>query len=348
MTKETSQKIKNMGFVCTLLIVSFHINWHENASPLLWWGKQLICEGVARIAVPFFFAVSGYFLAAHFDEDGWWKREVGKRIKSLVVPFYLWSFIFFATLVLHSIIDNQIVHRPFGAGTPLEVDWLQLLGLDFCHMPTLYPLWYVRCLFLFVLTGAIFKWGTGKAKWWWVLIVLLLHLIRFCILGLLPENLRTPMKLFSCYGYSISGVFYFSVGILVQRIGFPRFSEKIAYMSLVTGLLLLGLKIGFLHSGHYISSGFNSVVNPFLLYSIYHFMPTKAWPNWLTSCAFPIFLMHPITFQYLGIVQKYVPPICAEAQTLIQFVGGATVPIAVAVLLRRFLPKTASVLFGGR
>ena len=348
MTKETSQKIKNMGFICALLVVSIHIGWHKDESQLLWWGKQLVCEGFARIAVPFFFVVSGYFLAAHFDEANWWKCEVGKRIKSLVVPFYLWTIIYIVATTPLSIVADQIAHRPFGTSIVLSDDWLRTFGVDLCNMPKLYPLWYVRCLFLFVLIGPIFKWGVRKAKWWWIATVFLVYAVSSGILGTVDVDQRTSIMRFFCHGFSLSGVFYFSAGVFIRKFGLRRPTNKQTYMMLALGLLLLiGTKAG-LYFWQCKFYGIGSIIVPLLLYSIYHFMPTTPWPNWLTSCAFPIFLMHPITFQYLSIVQKYMPPMCVEAQTLIQFVWGVTVPIAVAVLLRRFFPKTASVLFGGR
>ena len=351
MTKETSWKIKNMGFICALLVVSIHIDWHEDESQLLWWGSQLIKGGmgaIAGIAVPFFFVVSGYFLAAHFDEDGWWKREVGKRIKSLVVPFYLWTAISLVATIPLSIVADLIAHRPFGTNIVLSVDWLRTLGVDLSNVPMLGPLWYVRCLFLFVLISPVFKWGVRKVKWRWIATVFLVYAVSSGILGTVDVDQRTPIMKFFCYGFSLSGVFYFSTGVFIRKFGLRRLTNKQAYMMFALGLLLLiGRNTGlyFLQCKFY---GIGFIIIPMLLYSIYPFMPTTPWPNWLTSCAFPIFLMHPITFQYLSIVQKYMPPMCVEAQTLIQFVWGVTVPIAVAVLLRRFFPRTASVLFGGR
>ena len=47
----------------------------------------MTCCGFCCLAVPFFFMVSGYFPARHFDETGWWIRETGMRMQSLPVPY---------------------------------------------------------------------------------------------------------------------------------------------------------------------------------------------------------------------------------------------------------------------
>ena len=72
---EVSHKIKNMSIICALFVVMIHIGWYKDSICLTWFINELVAQGIARIAVPFFFVVSGFFLAAHFDEDGWWVRE---------------------------------------------------------------------------------------------------------------------------------------------------------------------------------------------------------------------------------------------------------------------------------
>lgn len=86
-----SQKIRNLGFVCALLVVATHVSWaHDGLGPS-WAVWNLVDQGVSRIAVPFFFCVSGYMLAGHFGTAGWFGNEVAKRVRSLLVPFMLYA-----------------------------------------------------------------------------------------------------------------------------------------------------------------------------------------------------------------------------------------------------------------
>lgn len=43
---------------------------------------------------------------------------------------------------------------------------------------------------------------------------------------------------------------------------------------------------------------------PFLLYAVFYFMSDRAWPKWLTSCTFPIFLMHWLFLIYFTAISK--------------------------------------------
>ena len=83
-----SNKIYNMSFVCACLVVSIHIT-HPVTGPskIL---DQMLYGGIAQIAVPVFFCISGYLIAPKILL-GNWKQEVFKRIKTLLFPFLLWG-----------------------------------------------------------------------------------------------------------------------------------------------------------------------------------------------------------------------------------------------------------------
>ena len=89
---------------------------------------------------------------------------------------------------------------------------------------------------------------------------------------------------------------------------------------------------------------------PLLMYATWFFMPPKRLPDWLASCSFPIFLMHMLFFPYIGIALKrlHIGEGYPTLQPMLNFAAGFLRSIIVANLLRRFLPKLAHVLFGGR
>ena len=95
-----NNKIAIFSFVCAALVVQLHIGL-LGAVELSFGGKlirEIVTHGLCQIAVPFFFVVSGYFLSRHFDEVGWYRRELFKRLRSLAVPYLFWSIVVTAAI----------------------------------------------------------------------------------------------------------------------------------------------------------------------------------------------------------------------------------------------------------
>lgn len=339
-TAESSQKIKNMSLLCAFLVVGIHTDWpHDLPFSLGWFMHEVLGSGFSAIAVPFFFVVSGYFLAQHFDEDKWWECEVKKRIKSLIIPFCLWTAIDFALTTPLSIVADKMAGRPFGE----SIYWLHNLvaatGLSLVDYPGLIPLWYVRCLFIFVLLSALFKWGVSKLKYLWLAVL-------FCLCVF--NNFSGNMKEFFSVGFSISGAFYFSVGIFINRQGIVNCKRPIyAIACWIVGVALLSVHVVYDYRGDASPIRFVALAIPFFIYATWQVIPSRKLPSWLTACSFPIYLMHMILMTYMGIILKRLS-FDELTNAFIVFLGSIAGSMAVTLLLRRLMPRFAIVLFGGR
>ena len=342
-SSERSQKIKNMSLLCAVLVVSIHIDWpYEHALSVGWWMYHLFAQGVSRIAVPYFFVVSGFFLAAHFDEEKWHRREIMKRIKTLLVPFLFWCAVAVIASVPLSIIADILAHRPFGTSIYFmhDMNWFRCAGLDFTDFPIHVPLWYVRCLFLLLLTAPVFKYGIDRFGYAWLAATFSLNLLCNHI----PNE---SVYHFFSRGFSLSGVFYFSIGVFLQRFPVKSGGRKCIVLCGLVGIGLLALKLVFVYHVWRFETCIGKLSLPFLMFSAWGVMTAFKLPQWLTSCSFPIFLMHTITIPYIGVAMKRIP-IGPTIAAFVAFGSSIAISIAAAVILRRFFPRFANVIFGGR
>lgn len=155
-----NHKISNASFFAALMVVGIHTAGREpttlKTGTLLWWLEAIGHYGVFLIAVPFFFICSGYFLAGHMQEHGWWRRECYKRLKTLFVPYVVWGLIYalipLAVLFLMNSMHGRIAFLEHYASVRF---WINPFGLYPFDWPRLVPLWYVRALLLFVLISPL-------------------------------------------------------------------------------------------------------------------------------------------------------------------------------------------------
>ena len=179
-----SAKVSNMGVLCMGFVVAIHVAGRELSGfapgSLMWWWEALGHYGLFLVAVPFFFICSGYFLAGHVSESGWWFRECRKRIKSLFVPYVCWCLIFAMLGVGMYMVSNAVNGRPLiESGRFGWRFWAGVFGVHPFSSPRLFPLWYVRALLMFValsplLVRYLLKFEGGGAfcciSWRWALV----------------------------------------------------------------------------------------------------------------------------------------------------------------------------------
>ena len=134
---ETSNKIYNISFICAVLVVMQHIPGED------WCWRHI--GFLMMIAVPFFFCVSGFFLAGKTLPKGvWFVRELKKRLITLIIPYLI---VTLGWYVLKGL-----------AGSPGYFSWysfVSAIGLNFGQLPVVAPLWYVRALFVCILMAPI-------------------------------------------------------------------------------------------------------------------------------------------------------------------------------------------------
>jgi surface polysaccharide O-acyltransferase-like enzyme len=172
MNPQISYKIKIVSFISMIMVVILHsYNLDTKFKGVLpeiiidynWFIQNFISNGMARIAVPVFFIISGYLI---FKEGYLSKNlyivKIKNRIKTLFIPFLFWSLL---SIVIYFILQEIPQLQPFFSKELIKsLSFSEFLKLIF-FKPIPYQLWFLRELFLLVLLSPIFYFLLRKLKW---------------------------------------------------------------------------------------------------------------------------------------------------------------------------------------
>lgn len=217
-------------FVCALLVVAIHVRPLSTYTEL---GNFLLDKGLCRIAVPFFFLVSGYFWA----RKPMTLRSLGAFLWRIALLYALWTAIYYP-IVVESQDMNHYWRRCLLSGS-------------------YYHLWYYPAMFVAaVLTFAAWKCfaggNSGKAGGAVVAVAFLFYFIG-CMgesyYGLFAQNARIvelAEAYFALFWSTRSGLFFgfffFALGVFLQKSRW-RMGRPAAAVALAVSLGLMFLEI---------------------------------------------------------------------------------------------------------
>lgn len=351
MSRELSNKIANMSFVCACLVVLIHApgfktGWLPNDFIYTW-----VKHGLTMIAVPVFFIISGFLLGRHINEIGWYCRAIKSRIRSLVIPFFalnlLWLPIFF--------LSHYIGVRYFGADDSNR-------AMDFTVMNILYwagflpwgggcvgALWYIRALLYLVLLSPVLAHFLSKGGFAPYL-MLALFLCAWCWQSRLHLDgtcLWEPMTFTFCFSCPL----YFSIGMMLSKCDVLRL-PTICYIVIASiSICLFACCILCPASDQSVKTFMRFLTTISLALALWSVIPSCAWPHVLVRNSFRIFVLHgmvlfvlPFPFKACGLWTRILSwPVVVPI-----WVITIAVSIVAAELLRRYAPKTSALVFGGR
>lgn len=345
MSDDISHKISNMSFLCALLVVLLHIFPSNQASTTVQIVDKFISYGLGRIAVPFFFIASGYFIGHHVGDKGWWKFAILKRLKTLLIPYLMWN-ILFAILLL-----SAIVVADLNAGRSLsyginEFNFCSVIGLDpFCQ-PVNGVTWYIRALLMYLALSPFLVWCLRKSTY-----VTLVGLAGAYLILFDPIRLTESARFFSRF-FSLEGLFYYTLGVAIGIGLLPKFKTKNISYYVHALILVLGVGVTFWRiycqrvNEIEMYNCLRVAVVPLLLFPMWELMTSRSMPNWLCRSTFAIFVIHPfITFIikicFRGAIDCMVGYIGCFVMSVVVSIGGYNV-------LKALLPRVAVYAFGGR
>jgi len=346
---ETSNKLANMSFLCAIFVIIIHVWEPVSVGSTAWWLYSL--TSCRSVAVPFFFLVSGYLLAGHIGEDDWWKKENLKRVKSLLIPYILWSVIWLLFLVIQQTAGNLYRGEWFLRGCRSIVCSHSFMGFDLFRHPQLQALWYVRSLIIFVLCSPILFWALHKN----VRLVLGLALVKLLLYR--GDNSDTCFYLID-RTFTFGFAFYFLLGMALRKELIPTLTKKHTILAGVLAVVLWAL----VHGTRVLAFGnmatlptivrftygrINTIETMLWMYFIWMIMPTRQLPKIFANTSFAIYLVH--WFVLVGIWQSYMYWAPRNTLELLMSLSvGILGTLTVVIAMKKIAPKASSVLFGGR
>ena len=349
-SKETSRWMAVMSFACACLIALIHCTPAPDKSTWQWWVANLLgANGLCRIAVPWFFVASGFFLAGHFGEEGWYGREVSKRVKTLLVPFVLWALIgiLFSWCMWYGIQKVGYtcdVRNPFENGFGAGI--AQSLGFDTARM-NIGPIWYLRMLFILVVLSPALYWCVRRNVYLLPIVVLV---------GYGVYDVFVHFSDFLEYVFSLRGVAYFSLGIAIRMGAFGRTGKMSNWSKcfvLLAGLgMLLSNAFARCHGLALVENVTDFLMVPLLMFGAWTIMNDLKMPNWCVRQSFAIYVFHGLFIQiFIALVvalrfRGSMDTSLTVAAARLTF--AVCCSIAVSILIKKIAPSLASILFGGR
>lgn len=341
-SSDISAKIANMSFLCAVLVVCIHIQRPEGCTFFL---IKWISGGVSQIAVPFFFAVSGYLLLNNFDSKGWWICALKKRLKTLVIPFFCLNLFWFPIIYTFHAIGVRYFHAD---------NTNRIMDLTFCNFmkginilpfgggPILGVLWYVRALLMLVLVAPLFAWIVGRSKKIGGLTVVTI----FC-LWMVQSNAALPWM---SYELNLRCLFYFVLGMFVRMYGLEKVEKWL-------GSFLLCVGVGVMIASKSLSGlgVFEPVLSSayvmLLIVGIWSLMPTFVLPEFFNGSSFAIYVIHPMLIYLGGTIFKAIglwPLVNTDMGILVSIIGYTIIACGVKWCVTRKFPKASMLFFGGR
>ncbi|MDH6307587.1 surface polysaccharide O-acyltransferase-like enzyme [Dysgonomonas sp. PFB1-18] len=122
MSNERIIRLDYFRIILSLLVITLHSQPLFSEDSLTGW---FISNGIARIAVPCFFIISGYFIAGRLDN----RRELAQYLSRLLIVYIVWTAIYLPTYI--------------GTVAPRSLITFSILGY--------YHLWFLPALILGVL-----------------------------------------------------------------------------------------------------------------------------------------------------------------------------------------------------
>jgi surface polysaccharide O-acyltransferase-like enzyme len=237
-----SYKIKVISLILMIMVMYIHsiniynnnteiiLNYSENiSSQFVVFFQLFISDGISRIAVPFFFLISGYLFFLNVNNISQiYKYKITNGVKTLIIPYLFWSML---VIVIFIILQALPYSESFFNGKHVvDFNFLELMNALLIS-PLNYPLWFLRDLIIvvFIYSPLIFIFLRFLPKFYLSLLLILWFMDIDQV-----ENLQWFLRFMALLFFSIGGYLsFYKINIEIV------FSNKSLNFSLILFLLVL-------------------------------------------------------------------------------------------------------------
>ena len=254
-------------FICSLLVIIIH--QHNTLAPAGSWQGLLInffAHGLGTAAVPMFMVMSGYLFFRNADSCKQVFRKQTKRILTVLVPFLVWSLLYYALYAVGSIFLPGITQAP------VDISFGGIVrGIVFYEY--VFPMWYMFQLCVYIaLTPVIFMVLKNKA----VAVTLLVLLFLLGISG--KGDITITWNGLERNLFQTEFFTYFLFGSLLARrsdweAGFEKFAKGMPWVVAVVAFVAVAFLESLLFNG--VLPVFNERILVPLLFLLFFMLAVK-------------------------------------------------------------------------
>lgn len=338
-----SRQLALVTAIATVLVVMCHTDDIFPQALRSWWvnflGGPFTDANVAN-----FFFLSGLLVARRAEERGWWQAALGKRLKTLLLPYALWSLLYF------------LLGIDCGADKPLpfteqlmtaDMGLAHIFGLGLLNAPADFALWYIKTLLCFIFISPPFFWLLRRTRWGLPLLLAGALTFYYAILWFkLPFE---PIFLSAGALFHLVGLMCFLTGATITfRPGAFAWARRWWMAPIALALWFGAALVKFPLHIHAFWVPHCIALEVFALQLFAAAIPIRV-PCWLTGTLFFIYAAHMAVLQLFA---RVLPAVCEVLSPMGTYALILTLTLFLCVgaslLLKRFFPRLAAPLHGGR
>ncbi len=192
-SQKLSDSLRVANLFCTILVIAIHYNTKHDidlVNGLNWnyYFQEFLTNSVARISVPFFAFVAGFFFFLSYKNTYSYPLALKKRTHSIFIPYIIVStLIFIVDYIYGKIIWSSTEHI---TSQILEYIFLKPVSIQF---------WFLRDLIFLVLISPVIFIAVKNFKLWIVLPLLGLWLVDIEVTPILADRNIITIETFSYF-----------------------------------------------------------------------------------------------------------------------------------------------------